>query len=82
MVETVSNHTGLDDCSVFTGQFYREKDKIGLKSRYSVLTGYGFFRIFLTKNNKVKIRDTEIIRFRQVFGFIRVRFGLRFDCIL
>jgi len=25
--------------------------------RYSVLTGYGLFRVFLTKNNKEKIRD-------------------------
>jgi len=42
--------------------------------RYSVLTGYGLFSFFLTKNNKKKFGTKEIVRFRQVFGFIRVRF--------
>jgi len=57
-VERVSNCTGLDDCSVFTGLFYSVNNKIGTKSR----SIFGFDRSlfvhgFLTKNNKEKIRD-------------------------
>jgi len=57
-VERVSNYTGLEDRSVFTGLFYREKNKIGPKNR----SVFGFDRLrfiqgFLTKNNKEKIRD-------------------------
>jgi len=41
--------------------------------RYSVLTGYGLFRVFLQRIIRKKLRTTEIVRFREVFGFIRVR---------
>jgi len=40
-VERVSNYTGLDDCSFFTGLFYRENNKIGPKSR----SVFGFDRL-------------------------------------
>ena len=43
--------------------------------RYSVLTGHGLFRFFKQRIIRKKFRTTEIVRFRQVFGFIRVRFG-------
>jgi len=57
-VRRVSNYTGLDDCLVFTGKFYRENNKIGPKRR----SVFGFDRLrfiqgFLTKNNKVKNWD-------------------------
>ena len=75
-VERVSNYTGLDDCSVFTGLFYSENNKIRPKSR----SVFGvdrprFVKFFETKYNKKKFGTTEIVRFRQVFGFIRVQFG-------
>ena len=58
MVERVSNYTGLDECSVCTGWFYRENNKTGPKSR-SVFgfDSLRFIQFFLTKNNKEKNRD-------------------------
>ena len=54
----VSNYTGLDDCSVFTVYFIVKITKLDQQTVwYSVLTGYGLFRVFLTKNNKEQIQD-------------------------
>ena len=72
-VERVS--TGLDDGSVFTGLFYRKNNKIGPKSRSVIGFNRLRFVIFLQRIIWKRFGTTEIVRFRQVFGFIRVRFG-------
>ena len=42
--------------------------------RYSFFTGYGLFRCFQQRMIRKKFGTTEIVRFRQVFRFIRVRY--------
>ena len=67
-VEKVSN-SGLDECSVLAGSFYREETKLDQKAvRYSVLTGYGLFRVFKQRIIRGKNRDHGN---RSVLGGVR-----------
>ena len=62
-------NSGLDECSVLAGSFYREKTKLDHKAvRYSVLTGYSLFRVFKQRIIRGKNLDH---RNRSVSGGVR-----------